>query len=114
MQQYRYIDHRAQLLKCPHAQADSPGVVRCLRDRRRVHVGVCLRGCPPPAAVVAAAGSTATSPPGGEGELTRQRMGECGRCNEYNGNICELRGGCRCSFGKFLADPANRCPQGLW
>ncbi len=108
MQRDRDIDHRAQLVTCPHAQPGAAGAVRCARYGRVVHVGVCLRGCPPPASAALAIAAVAHE------ELSRQRMWECSQCDEYNGNICELRGGCRCSFGKFAADPASRCPQGAW
>ena len=42
--------------------------------------------------------------------LFASRMAVCAQCDEYNGNICELLGGCWQSFRAFLADGRSRCP----
>jgi hypothetical protein len=88
---------------CPHADRAGGAAIRCNARRRVVHVGVCLHGC-----------TAATGGPQADVHLRQRRMWECSQCNEYNGNICELRGGCHCSFGRFLEDPASRCPAGTW
>ena len=98
-------DDRHLRVSCPWAfSSGRRGVVRCDRSGEPVHVGVCLVSCrgrrPPRPA------ESPTAPP----EFARRRLAICMECDEFNGNICERGGGCRCSFHKNLRDAAGACP----
>ena len=48
-------------------------------------------------------------------ELLKSRLVMCNQCEDFNGNVCEIRfarGGCRKTWETFLADGFQSCPRG--